>query len=90
MVLRLILFLIFVYFGIKTVLTIGRYLKSAWPEKHLASTVRQTPTKEMVQDAVCGMYIIKEEAVSYHRREGVRYFCSEECKNKYIEKQMHN
>jgi len=87
MILRLILFLIFVYFGIKTVITIVRYVKNVRPKESQVCGVRQVPLNEMVQDPVCGTFIVKDEAVSYRTREGVKYFCSEECKNKFLDKQ---
>ncbi|MGB9618101.1 MAG: YHS domain-containing protein [Desulfomonilaceae bacterium] len=90
MILRLILFLIFVYFGIKTVLTIVRYVKSGRSEDPHICGVRKAPLNEMVRDPICGTYIVKEEALSLRTREGVKYFCSQECKQKFLDEHSHN
>ncbi len=90
MILRFILFLIFVYFGIKTVLTIVRYVKSGRSEEPHIYGVRKAPLNEMVRDPICGTYIVKEEALSLRTREGVKYFCSQECKRKFLDGHSHN
>ena len=41
---------------------------------------------DMVQDPHCGVYVSKSEAVPVRTRDGTLYFCSEECRNKYLEK----
>ncbi len=38
----------------------------------------------MVKDPVCGMYMDSRLAVRLERRKEEFYFCSEECKNKYL------
>jgi uncharacterized protein len=40
----------------------------------------------MVKDPVCGMYMDSRLAVRLEGREEDFYFCSEECKNKYLGK----
>jgi YHS domain-containing protein len=42
------------------------------------------PSQKMVKDPVCGMYMDSRLAVRLDGGEEVLYFCSEECKNKYI------
>ncbi len=90
MILRFILFLIFVYLGIKTVLAIVRYVKSGQSEKPRIYGVRKAPLNEMVQDPICGTYIVKEEALSVRTLEGTRYFCSHACKDKFLDQHSHN
>ena len=38
----------------------------------------------MVKDPVCGMYMDPRLAVTLKKNNGVFYFCSEECKNKFL------
>jgi YHS domain-containing protein len=40
---------------------------------------------EMVKDEVCGKFILKNNSLEY-KKGGVKYyFCSEECRNRFIE-----
>jgi YHS domain-containing protein len=38
----------------------------------------------MVKDPICGMYMDPRLAVKLKMSNGVFYFCSEECKNKFL------
>jgi YHS domain-containing protein len=42
-------------------------------------------TNSMVKDPVCGMYMDSRLAVRMEKRKETLYFCSEECKGKYVE-----
>ena len=51
---------------------------------------KKKPVEEtgvMVKDPVCGMYMDPRLAVRMDERGKPRYFCSEECKSKYLEHQ---
>lgn len=37
----------------------------------------------MVRDPVCGTFLPPSNAVVVHDRDGVRYFCSEKCRDEY-------
>ena len=39
---------------------------------------------QMVKDPICGMYMDARLAVRFEKRNEAFYFCSEECKNKYL------
>ncbi|MBN2243053.1 MAG: YHS domain-containing protein [Acidobacteria bacterium] len=43
--------------------------------------------KNMVKDPVCGMYMDPRLAVKHETKTGIFYFCSEECKNKFLNDQ---
>jgi uncharacterized protein len=43
-------------------------------------------SNNMVKDPVCGMYMDSRLAVRLENRKEAHFFCSEECKNKYIGK----
>jgi YHS domain-containing protein len=50
---------------------------------------RNTPNSAknyMVKDPVCGMYMDSRLAVRLERGKEPTYFCSEECKNKFLDK----
>jgi len=38
----------------------------------------------MVKDPMCGMYMDPRLAVKHEIKNGIYYFCSDECKNKYL------
>jgi YHS domain-containing protein len=49
---------------------------------------RQSPGRiqgEMVKDEVCGTYIPREEALTGVRDGTEHYFCSEECRRKFLQ-----
>jgi YHS domain-containing protein len=51
-------------------------------------TGRPAPiTDELVKDPVCGVYCPKREATQLYYRGRQHFFCSRECKQKFIEQQ---
>jgi uncharacterized protein len=50
-----------------------------------ASKKTSNSGKNMVKDPVCGMYMDPRLAVTYQTKTGVFYFCSEECKHKFLQ-----
>jgi uncharacterized protein len=46
----------------------------------------ENASNNMVKDPVCGMYMDSRLAVRIENRKEAHYFCSEECKNKYMGK----
>jgi uncharacterized protein len=42
------------------------------------------PAGNMVKDPFCGMYMDPRLAVKHETRTGIFYFCSEECKDKFL------
>jgi YHS domain-containing protein len=47
----------------------------------------EKPSNNMVKDPVCGMYMDSRLAVRLENRKEAHFFCSEECKNKYLANQ---
>ncbi len=45
---------------------------------------KSQPTNRMVKDPVCGMYLDPRLALAVEDKQEVHYFCSQECKNKYL------
>jgi uncharacterized protein len=63
---------------------VGSFLSH--PKRPDAAEKPEGASNNMVKDPVCGMYMDSRLAVRFeHRRESF-YFCSEECKNKYLGK----
>jgi YHS domain-containing protein len=52
------------------------------PERPGSETTKSA--QKMVKDPVCGMYMDSRLAVRMEDRKEIVYFCSEECKKKYI------
>jgi YHS domain-containing protein len=82
---RLLVLAALIYFG-------GKYIKKLMKDQ--LSTGRTYPGRKdseiddiMIQDPVCGVYFPKRNGIRYVDDGKQLYFCSEECKNKYIEEQ---
>lgn len=54
-------------------------------ERDAADTKKKVASGEMVQDPVCGTYVDKDSAITVRNGEQVLYFCSYECRKKYLE-----
>jgi YHS domain-containing protein len=46
----------------------------------------ESSSNHMVKDPICGMYMDSRLAVRLDSGKEVGYFCSEDCKNKYLDK----
>jgi YHS domain-containing protein len=49
-----------------------------------AKGVSEDNPNQMVKDPVCGMYMDSRLAVRLERKQEKHYFCSEDCKQKYL------
>jgi len=63
---------------------LARFMKSA--KKSPAGSESAKPENRMVKDPVCGMYMDARLALRLSDRGSDVYFCSEECRKKYINK----
>jgi YHS domain-containing protein len=61
---------------------LGKIMKSARPPG-MDGNASVAPNN-MVKDPVCGMYMDSRLAVRLENRKQSYYFCSEECKDKYL------
>ncbi|MEJ2110818.1 MAG: hypothetical protein P8Z37_13100 [Acidobacteriota bacterium] len=43
-----------------------------------------SPGGDMVKDPICGMYMDPRLAIKHKMNNGIFYFCSEECKEKFL------
>jgi len=71
----------FCYRGLKKWLMMG-----SQPSESVSSGTRGEIDGVMIQDPVCGVYFSKENAISTHVNGEKFYFCSQECKNEFIQK----
>lgn len=79
MIIRLIIYLILIYFAVKLLRGILRPLQ-------MKNKDSADETEEMIKDPECGIYIPKKDALD-KKIKGERYsFCSDECYKKYKEK----
>ncbi len=82
------IFLIIVFFFVKkllfSVFSIGKSSRPKVPR----DSERNNPLvkrDQVEKDPVCGMFVAREAAVMLKTSEGDRYFCSEECRDKFLE-----
>lgn len=84
---RLIIFLFLclaIYYVIK-----GYFRDQALQRRDKTDSRRPPPvTDELVQDPVCGVYFPKRDALSLSWRGKTYYFCSKECRQKFIDQNL--
>jgi YHS domain-containing protein len=85
LIIRIILFGLLLYVGIKVISRVISLLGSASADKQGSSAERGLDANDMVRDPVCGMYVSARDALTVQRRGGTLYFCSEECRRRYTE-----
>jgi uncharacterized protein len=85
--LRLVLLIVIIYILYK-VLWKGDWFPSLFSNKSKRRGDHpQAALEEMKKDPVCGAYLPISQAVKYGKGHTTQYFCSEECKNKFLELQ---
>ncbi len=72
---------------LKILSMVGRYLGSQFGAPQVKADNSPTGIKEMVRDPVCGLYIPGDGAVGLIDDGKVIHFCSEECRQKFINNQ---
>ena len=58
--------------------------KKAGEAENAADLERKVAAGEMVRDPECGTYVAVDSAISVRDGENVRYFCSYECRDRYL------
>lgn len=83
---RLIIFIIVIYFAYRGVRS---WIRQLGMNETASDRDRPEIDDEMVQDPHCGTYVPRRDAI--HTRVGGEslYFCSEACKNRYIDAVEH-
>jgi YHS domain-containing protein len=83
-ILRLILFAVLVYVGVKAFLWVNRTWKTLMAQRKVTRRESDRQVSDMVRDPVCKMYIFSHEGVSIQENGKSIYFCSAECRDKYL------
>lgn len=62
--------------------------KTSWG-KNSRGKPRKPPqiTDELVKDPVCGVYCPRREAITIYHQGKTYFFCSKECKKKFLDRQ---
>ncbi|MBD5627115.1 MAG: transcriptional regulator [Desulfovibrio sp.] len=60
--------------------------KKAGDAEDAAEMERQVAAGEMVRDPECGTYVAVDSAISVRDGEKVHYFCSYECRDKFLKR----
>jgi YHS domain-containing protein len=75
-------------FILSLVMIAGRVLRvllfGAVPSRQSRKTTPETNRSRMVRDPVCGMYLDSSLAVRVDRKPESVYFCSEDCRSKFL------
>ncbi len=79
---RIVITLLFVWLVWRLLSAFIGFSRKAAPKKHSPAA-----RNYMVKDPVCGMYMDSRLAVRLERGKDTLYFCSEECKQKYLNQQ---
>lgn len=84
---RLIIFIVLCYILYRLVKSL--LLPSPKKPGEFSTHPNGTITDEMVMDPCCHIYIPKREAITAKIEGETVYFCSKECKKKYLEEKHH-
>lgn len=63
--------------------------KKRYSKPNRASEKNRNSGGNMVKDPVCGMYMDPRLAVKHETANGIFFFCSEECKKKFLDSTSH-
>lgn len=85
---KILLFATVIYTGVRVARFFARYLGTGPSlQTHSCADECAAGLNEMVKDPVCGLYIATNDGLSAIRS-GTRYwFCSEECRLKFLQKE---
>ncbi len=60
------------------------FIFGAGKNRPVSRGARTQSTNRMVKDPVCGMYLDLRLAIPFEDKNGTYYFCSKECRSKYL------
>jgi YHS domain-containing protein len=83
---RLFLRLLFIFLGIYIFYLIWKFLTATEKKEE---TQKKIVDENLVKDPVCGLYIPESKAVKLRVKNKDYYFCSNECKEKFL-KELNN
>ena len=76
--------LVFISLVLYVIFILVRFIQSIGRAKRPAGASR-SEQGTMVKDEICNMYLPREEAIREIREGREHYFCSDECRRKFIE-----
>ncbi len=79
---RLFLRLLFIFLGIYIFYVIWKFLSTMGEKKE--SPPKKIIKENLVKDPVCGLYIPESKAIKIKIKNQDYYFCSSECKEKFL------
>jgi YHS domain-containing protein len=84
---KLLLLATVAYAGFRVIRLLVQYLDPRLSDENPEELENRSGAKEMVQDPVCGLYIASNDALSAIRSGRRVWFCSEECRLKFLQKE---
>lgn len=57
------------------------------PSNQTVDVTNEVVSKRLVRDPVCGLHIAEGRALPLHQGNEIFYFCSAECRDKYVSEQ---
>jgi YHS domain-containing protein len=85
MLLRIFLTTLLILIVLKLVFWLVNYVR--FSQANLQDNSDAPQVNQMVKDPVCGVYIAVSEAVPLPTKRGNLYFCSNECRQKFLDGQ---
>ena len=84
---RIFLIVLVICLTIKILSLVTRYLRSSFENPRVGSEQDAAGVKEMVRDPICGLYIPSDGAVGLINNGKAVYFCSEKCRQRFVNMQ---
>ncbi len=84
---KLLLLATVAYAGFRAVRFLYQCLDPRLSDENPEALEKQSGAREMVQDPVCGLYIVSDDGLSVIRSGRRVWFCSEECLHKFLQKE---
>ncbi len=81
---RIFLKLFFLFLGGYILYLIYKFLTEPLKREDRSKNTSEVIKGELVKDPVCGVYLPKEQAIKLEYNGETFYFCSQECKTKFL------
>ena len=85
MLLRVLLVTILIFVLVKVVFSVVNYVRLS--QRNSQDNSEAPKVNQLVKDPVCGVYVAISEAESLPTKKGNLYFCSDRCRQKFLDGQ---
>ncbi len=85
MILRLIVIALLLYIAVRVGFWFYRQVKLYLSQQNSRSASGGAGSSDMVRDPVCGIYVAASQALKEVTDRGTFYFCSQECRERFLE-----